>query len=816
MTDEKITFDVEIYARNVIKELKALATEFQKTQASSGGASGSTKDFKQSVDSATESVKKTGKAMNEAEPPAKKWAHGIDLIRTALGTLTAVAIFQFISFLSEALKKTIDGFRQLELAIYKVGVAERSLSQAGIEIAPEDLTKTIEEITTLFPFISKIDATKLVGDVALLTKDLKLSGEQLATLMKSIPALAVAGGVSVEQATQQVINGLTTSGRGWKDLGIVVDANIIKQRAISDELVRSEDAYNSLTAEQKQQVEVMALLNILGDKTNDVISTQGDYLKTLDATSRDAASAWEDFLATLGKLASPLLIDGLKLLIDQLERMNEWLIKNQEEVTILVSFLSGLVAAQRELNKFNEDKTLFDKIFGAISPGLAAIRNAGKASGADLGDAFMEGYEDAMKRAGEFGELTDTPTNLDTLQESFDSINTDEAQKEVEDLLQDLEKLLDKMAEEEADFQIKLTRFDEDGTTDRIRLIEDYNLNVAQTIRAFNARRAESEAKYRQKELEDEAKFQEQLRQLREKYLFNLEDALRERDARQVLRLGEQYRMDKQALINENDLRKEAAENNRRLEREQAQRDLQERLRVMAEEQALRLKRFDEEQALKRKRMEEDHALEMQRLKEGLDERIKQAADKIAEEYGVNADGALAIYELLKKYYGSGGAFSRLTNSGYKAMLSQANSFLTALTGIVSQYSAVISSVASIPIPTGASSFFSGGQVNTGGYVAPSSYVPTSNRYAKGGRFVATRPTKIEVGEGGEPEFVSITPLSKLGQQMPTVNGQINMEGSKSSIEVMVDLSPDLEARVVNRAANNTAQIVSRVRKSKR
>jgi hypothetical protein len=236
----------------------------------------------------------------------------------------------------------------------------------------------------------------------------------------------------------------------------------------------------------------------------------------------------------------------------------------------------------------------------------------------------------------------------------------------------------------------------------------------------------------------------------------------------------------------------------------------------MAEEFALKQQRYDEDSALKRQRMEEDHALEMQRLREQLDEKLKLAADKIAEEYGINAEGAKAIYDLLAKYYGSDGALAKLTALGYSAMLEQSNSFLAQLSNVIAQYQGLMSQMASVTYPVSSLAGM-GGLSNPGGYVNPSlagmGGLANPYGYAKGGSFIATRPTSALFGEAG-PELVTITPLSQIGKGITPSAGSGRSAGM-NKIVVDVNLSPDLEARVVAKSLDSAAEIVTQINRSK-
>lgn len=118
----------------------------------------------------------------------------------------------------------------------------------------------------------------------------------------------------------------------------------------------------------------------------------------------------------------------------------------------------------------------------------------------------------------------------------------------------------------------------------------------------------------------------------------------------------------------------------------------------------------------------------------------------------------------------------------------------------------------------GAMAGIAGAVPAAGGMPAPYWDLATAGGLASGGQFVTTKPTSMMVGEGGEPELVQVTPLSQLNSmrgRQPS-NGMDGSDGmSQQKVSIDLNLSPDLEARVVSKALKDTADIITRVRRSK-
>jgi hypothetical protein len=196
-----------------------------------------------------------------------------------------------------------------------------------------------------------------------------------------------------------------------------------------------------------------------------------------------------------------------------------------------------------------------------------------------------------------------------------------------------------------------------------------------------------------------------------------------------------------------------------------------------------------------------------------MDERLLEAANKMAEELGLNQEGAQAIYDLLQSYYGTDGSLAALTSQGYAAMLVNAQDFLGGLMGIVGQYQGLMAQMTGMQIyQQSERGSIPGG---LGQQIYQQSERGSVPRYAKGGQFITTRPTQFIAGEAG-PEMVTVTPLSQI-MDSTNITGQAGTRGTdgQTQISVTVDLSPDLEARVISKAMDSTAAVVSQVRRGK-
>lgn len=778
---------------------------------------------KVSTEGVVQSVRKVGGEMDNMGKKSKgafeQVFTAVNAVRIALGAVISMLLFQGIQAVTGFVKESIKQFTELEDSLFRIGAAENALSKAGSEVSVSGLKQGITDLREELKVFSEEELTKLVGQLAILTKGLGLSEDQILALAK---AAAIKNKISIDDesldqtASKLVTTLLTGKSQGAAGLGVDIDDVAIKAKALEMQLLKAGESASDLSAKEKDMVKLQIIL----DSAAGDAERWADFLETNSAKLGENTASWEELQVAAGGFFAtliPAFTEFFGILTDAINMFKALAILFEVAKVSVANFFMAIFTGTNALDSlrkgilsFKDIPAIFDKIASDAIPNMFAKVPANAPDWfKNLFGKYLTDVETATDLTGDF-------------QGALDAIDTTKAQESLEDMLKDLETLGEKIAESERDFQTKLTRFDDDALEDREKLVEDYNLNVQQTIRSFALRRAELEQKYRQNELDKEAKFQEQLRQLREKFLYNLEDALRERDARQVLRLIDQYNMDKTAMINEHNLEQELQQQQHQEELNDLKAQEAERLRVMAEEQAVRLQRQEEDSNLRRSRMLEDHAQEIADLMAQKEEILREAADKIAKEYELNEEGAKAIYDLLNKYYGGDGILEKLVADGYRGMLSQSEGFLSQLSQIIAMQQGLMAQA------SGYQPLYSQGV--GGGYIpgAPAGggsdggdkggiHGMHGNRIemASGGQFIATRPTNLTVGEGNKPEIVSVIPLAKLLGGSLGINGTGGSNGMNGKIEVAVSLSAGLEAEIVNKAMDGVGEVVSRVNRSK-
>lgn len=731
--------------------------------------------------------------LDKVNSSAKRAGQGFSILRSAMGFLTAMALSNIANAFISMFQKIIDSASQAEQALIKLSIAEKAISQAGIDITPTELTDIAQRVADTYKSVSEIDASKMISNLAVLTKDLHLTADEYENLAMAIPLVAQQAGVSIESATEQVITGLTKSGRGWADLGITVDANIIKQKAVTEGLVASEEAYKNLTAEQKQQVEVLALLQILQDNVAGNAEEQEKYNNTLAGSQTALNAAWEDFAAAIGEFAAPAIIQFLQSATSFLEMMNSALKSVSSSTEELSAMFAGLLASLRELGKYS----------AAAGPLLGLLF-----SWEDGTNSFKEGYEKAKKYIEDMKRLNDEPTAQIAPKIEVDDEKIQEAFRDLKlDIEKENRKLEDDKYEAEIDLGIKLGEIDIDYAQEVSDIIRDYNQDIEDEARDYantiqkinddtNTSIVDAQTKYREDELSAERDFKNEMLKLREDYLMNLEDALHERDARQVLSLMRQYALDKKQATRDykadQEERKRAFELELKQIEEERQRKLEE-ARIEHEQQLAEIElakqRELEEADLARQREKEaakrDYENKIAELERHNARRIQEMGIAMQNEYNLTAQQAEALRLMLQ--------------GNLEAYTQYMTTMLQMQQDAVNQYNANISG------HSGGTSVIGGVHTQMGGF-------------AEGGTVIADKPTSLTFGERGL-EMASIIPLNRVGRDVNKLfDGSGNgMRGSSAEGNIAIELflSPDLESRIVNNTLSETARTMVRVRNRK-
>jgi len=735
---------------------------------------------------------------NAAEGGAGKAVRSIDAIRIALGALVAMLVFNVIQAFQNMVGMAISGLRELETATYNLANAEKTLSEQGIGISPEDLQNIISKLQQLDPLLSKIQATELVSSIATrVAPQVGFNKEQIQQLSEAIAVLAIRNkglGKSFEEVEKQVTDAFLTGkvSVAINNLGVKINDQIVKDEALRLGLVKTASEFDNLTGKMEANIKAQALLSLISANAGKDLSHLPDYFKTADAAFGIFQARLQDFFTTIGVKFGPLLKQIFLELADLLTKALNYIEKNGRAMD---TFVTGLVL----VTKF---------VFNLVNAFLKLQMAIGAA-----GAKFLEFLSKVPGMKAVVDAVTGGTTRLDTPtspvqqnsseQQAQENVAkaTQEAQTKIQDILKEsADKKLDierdyqrKLQDIATNYQQKLQDIARNNTQKREDALRNLNQKIEDINRDANQKIAEAQKEARQKEIDREQEFQNKLRELREKFLFDLEDALRARDARQVLRLIRQYNMDKNNL-----------EERHKLERVQAKKDLatkladieyerQKKIEAAKREYAQKLEEIKIAEArelaearLNNQRQLADarlwHQRQLQEQREYLQRKLRDLADALQAEYKLTSAAANAIVGMLSSLYGT-------------ALSGTSNLAGSALSGISTPTNP-------IALP---------GHVTYTGNPAQNNSV---YGHAEGATLIATRPTKALFGEKG-PERVDITPLNKPGNNVGKVFGDKSAMGMGGSVKIALELSPDLEARIIENSLDGMAVTLEKVVRSK-
>ena len=755
------------------------------------------------------------KAGDSMEGAFKRTFSAVNAARIALGALVAMFLFRAIQAVEQFFTQAIEQATKFEDTLYRLQNAERALSMEGVEVTLSGLKQGIIDIQKLLPIFSKEDIASLVGTLSVSTKQLGLNEQQILDLAKAIGILNVRSEKQedIQTTAQHVLSSLLTgNAKGISALGIAFTDNTMKAEAMAQGFLEADEAVSDLTENEKGLVKLGLLMRSTGQELEGI----DEYLDSNSAKLQKNKAAWNDLLTSVGSILLPLipsLTTFFELISDGFTMAKVLLI----EVGVLAGRFGAVWQAlfRGQIKSMEDFTRVFTESTESIRDAMTNVFFNDAPD--DAPDWFMRGWGDRIK------EDAETATNA--LGDMYDAAEENEdAMKALEDLDQKLQEImldakqaqedLDlKLGQKQADLDLEYIRKGEDAAIDHAQKLEDINQDALDKI-------ADARAKAREDEKKAEDDLLQKLKELRQRFLLDLEDALHARDARQVIRLIKEYKLEKQNLLDKKKLedqqRKDSlAEDLRNTELERQRRIAQENIEYQRKLADLRKSkaREQEELALWYKREQDD-------IQRNIEQKIqKLIAGYIAEEK-LHAEHQAAIAEIISKYVGYDMAMvDRLAQ--FMATRFQEIGALAAAMGSLNfgfgfndqtnpfagQYGIPVGAQNSLTL-SGASGGANTSSSSTGGGIRP------RNRRAEGGTIVADKPTTVLFGERGL-EAATFTPIGRSGKDVGKIFSDVEGAGLNGTIVVAVDLSPDLEGRVVRRSMDGVANIIGRVNNRK-
>lgn len=740
-------------------------------EAAQAKVAGVTEDVKKLGNAGQTAYTQTGAAAKEATVAARGFFDITNMVRMALGTLEAMVIFQVVMAISNAFHEASISAAEYYQALINVTVAQKAMAAQGVATTNQELLALADELTKKMGIFAHVDMVDAVSQAALLTAQFKLSNEQIGQVVQMASVLAARTGKAPTELIDNILQAAKGSGRETAiALGITLDANAIKARALAMGLW---DGKNAISEQAKEVAGLSLLWERLGPQVGDIQKN----INTSTELSTQMKSAWKDLMETIGTMTSPAadlikvaLIDYMQMAIVVLKK---WFDLWTSAWSVVMGFLSaGSALLSGYIKNLDSLILTFDRGYTTAQKFFDVLRQRQATGGVDL-----------TQNAPVVPQGNETPAPPQLKQSDFDAIYK-AYQSYYEGVIKATE-----------DFNLRMQNMQ-----------DQYNLNVQKTIESYDLNVAQEKENFRLKQIQEEQRFQQQMRDLTAKYLMDLEDALRKRDAEAVIKIIEKYNMEKETAKQQEQLKHEQDTQAEKLKLEQMKQDEQLRLKQMADEFALQ-----QEQARR------SYQLQLTDLARALDNKLQEQAVKLGQEYNLNNDGIQKLYKLFKEYYGPDGKFASEQQASYMQMVAQSADFVNQMTAIMNQYYSTLSMLSFSGIGSGGS--LPGGTTNTtgnvgGGGIGSGTRTGGGKGYAAGGIAMANSATSVTFGEGG-PELAMFLPLNSGASAGGVDTYGVGGGGGGGVALIRIEVGSDLEARIVNSALTHAAIAIEKVNRSR-
>jgi hypothetical protein len=768
------------------------------------------------ITDSAEAVKRLGGSAKEASRGTGDLFNSLKKI-VGLGS-GLLLVRQAIRFITNTIRESIDEFRMYTTEVFKLEVGIRAIQRRSGEAAGsmEEWKGFIADLREEFSVFSTRDLTAATSKVLLLTRELGFNKRQMEEVVTSSIILAETMGVKVEEAARRLTLFLDTGySRGLAALGLQINRITVEELAHAEGMEKS---WNQMSRNERATYSLMAVNKQLDAQREDagrIVETFAGQIMELEAAQSDASLgigksaafmmlAWET-------VKTFIITDLVPSISEAFEKLARTMIKTSRRAFVIITGTFSILAQIRDvmldetgtkqlgspmemLAKATEDANGNFEMFSAqledeLFPKLSEFENVAKSAMGSLAEAVNDDAA-ALENLDEV--IAKMIKKIDAEMLRFERAQAD-AERRRDQKLEDQRRKFEQQRidafirfnQKVLDINRKFAQRRDDAILKSEQKIQDIRRDGAQRL-------VDAQTGYRVEELRDQRKFNMDMARLEREFLFNLEDAVRERDARQVLMLMRRHSLDQQNLQESFDERRRQAEEDLELEQEMIRRNTQ--IRIQAERRALviRLKQLEisrkreheaNQRALDRKleqidinnqrqrdRIEEDHKRKMEDLARQHSEKLTAIGEALGAEVDMNQEAINQLIKAWRDYYGWVGDMVEfgqgLTNSALQGLR------------VLQQAAA----------ETGSGGFFGGSSTNPELSVAGR----FAGGFQHGGSVVASRPTMALFGEGG-PERATFTPLGGGG-------------GERIGIDVRVD--EGLKVELADGVMNELADIV--------
>jgi len=724
---------------------------------------------KDEADNYTKGLIDNAQAMKDMRGPLGFISKGLELFGVNLSGVLGQVASGVIIF--TALKKAFNEIQEATKFAAELTVQTQELSDAFRinQLRGEENTATFRDWYNLAEEVADITGQSLAPATEAVTDSLRelgassdLTDDQITELIRTGAVFTKQYGGTLPQAINQLSGFINTGvNQSLETLGINISK--ARQNAKAWELGLGSNI-DKLSEADQAYVRFALTIEELQMKTVGLDDGVRSFSDRLD----DAARKSEQAKKELGDLFVPILVRWKEFRAQMFEGFAN-IIKGvtlglSKLASLFVSFFLAIGATAKAAWD-----TITTEGFGALEGLGDMFLDAWAQADAELFefsvrqmtgglDEFGKSAEGAADAVGEFGEeAAATAEEVEAFIEA--ARKYDEGMARIEqrflDRMDDItEQFRQRRADLETDFLRDLRDIDAEAAVDRLEAIRDYQVE---------------EIRLR----EDHAL---EIRQLEERYLLDLEDAVRDRDARQVLNLQRRFNLEKKQRQEDYNLRQKRLKENFSIEMQEIEFQRQ------------------------RRRQERDL---LEQLKNRL-EALQAAADA---EVAIQQDMLDRFVDALNETYGTDGPWVQYHQAAVETAQNAATEIHKAQGQIIESLSQTEGAIrAHVRFQEEAAQ-----RVNQAwasrytGLAGETVNLYGSTARQRGGTVFATSPTNIMAGEG-RPERVDITPLS-AGTGQPSA-GFRGGGGGRVEIDLNVDASELLMVEVADQTMNDMADVL--------
>jgi hypothetical protein len=713
-----------------------------------------------------------------------------DFKKFGVGLVAGFTAYKLLGDVKQFIDGAVESSIRFTEVNYRLEVSIRALQRSqGEAIGTIAEWKAFADGLTETYSIQRAETYNLIAVAGRLTGELGASKEQIEGLVSAAVIMNQVAGIDATSALYRFTQFINTGyARGLTMMGFQVDRATQQQAALALGITKP-------IKEWTEQERVLVRTTLIQQQSNKYAADAAAGQDVLAKRIEEVNQKWADASKLLGDTLAPSVVALKETFADLFEKV----VAGVRGFVLTIATIDTALAAFFETNASQSEK-----VAALVEQGMSrqeAVQQVALTRQQTFGETFARLWEVQARKVGIILESLgdDFGTEADEAAKALEEqkVAGEQAFAEIEAGLAELAKAYEEAAADiQQNFYDKLADLDEDLAQSREDAATNLSRDLSDIDRQADQDRLQAIRDDQVNELRIREDHQRALRDLESRYLLDLEDAVRDRDARQVLMLQRRFNLEKQKENEDYKVKQRRRQQDFQLELRQIeeQRQLKKQQRMLEYAEELEDLRIQDE----RKRADAEKA-RLQALRD-LDidnaRKAKAIVDDAVRTYNLTKAGLDALNSLLQAEYGAGGYIDRLLTAAIARTQALSAQMAAALIGPGSAY---FNSEKGINQPAGQNI----GLTGQGTMVSGHTYSMGGRQ--RGGRFIATGPQTVGVGEG-RPERVDITPLNAAtGAPLAGFGGGA---GNRIRIDLALRLAAGLEAEMVDQAVNEVAEVV--------